>query len=68
MSIARITSIHVLLSLASIHDLLVHKIDVKATLLKGDLEEKIYIDQLESFVISSQKISSKLNKSLYGLK
>jgi hypothetical protein len=43
--------------------------DVKTTFLNGELEEEIYLDQLEGFVVKGQeKMVCKLVKSLYGLK
>jgi hypothetical protein len=43
--------------------------DVKTTFLHGDLEEEIYMKQLEGFVVKGNKeLACKLNKSLYGLK
>jgi hypothetical protein len=41
--IARLTTIHVLLSLAVSHGLLIHQMDVKTTFLNGKLEEEIYM-------------------------
>jgi hypothetical protein len=41
--VARITSIRVLIALASIHNLFIHQMDVKTAFLNGDLEEEIYI-------------------------
>ena len=65
----RITSIRVLITLASIHNLVIHQIDVKIAVLNGDLEEKIYIDQPEGCVVlGKEKKVCKLVKSLYGLK
>jgi len=43
------TTIRVLLFLAASHDLLVHHMDVKITLLNGELEEEIYMDQPDGF-------------------
>jgi hypothetical protein len=43
--IARLTAIHVLLSLAASHGLLIHQIDVKTTFLNDELEEEIYVDR-----------------------
>lgn len=40
----KITSIKVLISIAFIYNLIVHKMDVKPTFLNGDLEEEIYMD------------------------
>ena len=43
--------------------------DVKTAFLNGDLDEEIYMDQLESFVEFGQESKAcKLTKSLYGLK
>jgi hypothetical protein len=67
--VARLTTIRVLLSLAASHDLLIHQMDVKTAFLNGELEEEIYMDQPEGFVVKGQEgIVCKLVKSLYGLK
>jgi hypothetical protein len=41
--VTRLTTIHVLLSLAASHPLLAHQMDVKTTLLNGEIEEEIYM-------------------------
>jgi hypothetical protein len=41
--VARLITIHVLLSLTASHDLLVHQMDVKTTFLNRELEEEIYM-------------------------
>ena len=67
--VARLTTIRVLLSLAASQNLLVHQMDVKTAFLYGELEEEIYMDQPDGFVIDGQKgLVCKLLKSLYGLK
>ncbi|XP_075088615.1 uncharacterized protein LOC142170623 [Nicotiana tabacum] len=67
--VARITSIRVLLSLASIYDLYVHQMDVKTAFLNGNLSEEIYMQQPEGFVLpGNEKKVCKLIKSLYGFK
>jgi hypothetical protein len=67
--VARITSIRVLMALASIFDLYVHQMDVKTAFLNGDLDEEVYMEQPEGFVMSgNEKKVCKLIKSLYGLK
>jgi hypothetical protein len=67
--VARLPTIHVLLSLAASHGLLVHQMDVKTALLNGELEEKIYMTQHNGFVVKGQEDKvCKLMKSLYGLK
>ena len=68
-SITKITTIRTLVALAAIYNLVVHQIDVKTTLLNGDLEEEIYMKQPEGFVFLGQESKvCKLRKSLYGLK
>ena len=59
----RITSIRILFTFASIHNLFVHQIDVKTTFLNGDLNEEVYMEQLEGFVLKGirTKCASLLN-------
>jgi thiosulfate reductase cytochrome b subunit len=45
-SVVRLTIIYVLISLSVLHGLLVHQINVKTTFLNGELEEEIYMTQL----------------------
>ena len=65
----RISSIRVLIALASIHNLVIHHMDVKTAFLNGELEEEIYMDQPEGcMVLGDKKKVCRLVKSLYGLK
>ena len=67
--VTRITSIRMLIALAAIYDLEIHQMDVKTTFLNVELEEEIYIEQPEVFVVpGKEKKVCKLIKSLYGLK
>jgi hypothetical protein len=67
--VARLTTIHVLLSLAASHGLLVHQMDVKTTFPNEELDDEIYMEQPAGFVANSQEgMVCKLLKSLYGLK
>ncbi|KAL0299909.1 UNVERIFIED_CONTAM: Retrovirus-related Pol polyprotein from transposon TNT 1-94 [Sesamum angustifolium] len=69
-SVARLTTIRVLIGLASVYNLSIHQMDVKTTtFLYGELEEEIYMDQPEGFVAhGNERKVCKLVKSLYGLK
>jgi hypothetical protein len=68
-SVARLTTIRVLFSLATSYGLLVHQMDVKTTFLNGELEEEIYMDQPDGFAVKGQEgMACKLLKSLYDLK
>jgi hypothetical protein len=67
--VAILTTIYVLLSLATSHGLLVHQMDVKISFLNGELEEEIYMTQSDEFVVKDQEDRvCKLVKSLYNLK
>ena len=47
----------------------IHQMDVKTAFLNGDLEEEIYLEQPEGFIVSGQEQKvCRLIKSLYGLK
>ncbi|KAL0451236.1 UNVERIFIED_CONTAM: Retrovirus-related Pol polyprotein from transposon TNT 1-94 [Sesamum latifolium] len=48
--VARLTTIRVLIVLASVYSLPIHLIDVKTAFLYGELEPKIHMDQPEGFV------------------
>ena len=67
--VARITSIRLLFALASIYNLCIHQMDVKTAFLNGDLNEEVYMEQPEGFVLPGNEHKvCKLTKSLYGLK
>jgi len=53
--IAKVTSIRLLLSIATAFDFEVEQMDVKTTFLHGDLEEEIYMKQPEGFVVKGKK-------------
>ena len=62
-------SIRILLSIATHYDYEIWQIDVKTTFLNGNLEEKIYMIQPESFIAMNQEhMECKLKMSIYGLK
>ena len=64
--VTRITSIHVLIAIAALHNLEIHQMDVKTTFLNGELDEEIYMEQTEGFVVpGEEKKVCKLVKSLY---
>ena len=58
-----------LIAIAAIHDFEIHQMDVKTAFLNGDLDEEIYMEQPEGFVVKEQeKKVCRLIKSLYGSK
>ncbi|GJS53282.1 zinc finger, CCHC-type containing protein [Tanacetum coccineum] len=57
------------LVIAALRNLEVHQMDMKTTFLNGDLEEEIYMNQLEGFIAPGQESKvCRIVKSLYGLK
>ncbi|GKA47372.1 zinc finger, CCHC-type containing protein [Tanacetum coccineum] len=59
-SVARISTIRLLIALASIHNLIIHQMDVKTSFLNGELDEEVIMP-------SNKNKVCKLIKSLYGL-
>ena len=67
--VSRKTSIRLIIAFAAFYDLEIHQMDVKTAFLNGDLEEEIYMEQPEGFVVpGKEKKVCRLVKSLYGLK
>nr|KYP54754.1 Retrovirus-related Pol polyprotein from transposon TNT 1-94 [Cajanus cajan] len=67
--VCKVTTIRVLIALACVSNLKIHQMDVKTVFLNSDLEEEIYINQLEGFIEPGMENKvCKLVKSLYGLK
>ena len=67
--VRRISSIRMLIAIVAIHNLEIHQMDVKIAFLNGDLDEEIYMEQPEGFIVPGQeKKVCRLVKSLYGLK
>ena len=67
--VSRITSIRMLIAIASLNNMEIHQMDVKTAFLNGELDEEIYMEQPEGFVVQGQENKvCKLVKSLYGLK
>ncbi|GJU95107.1 zinc finger, CCHC-type containing protein [Tanacetum coccineum] len=67
--IAHISTIRLLIAMESIHNLIIYQMDVKTTFLNGELEEEVYMNQPQGFIMpGNEKKVCKLIKSLYGLK
>ena len=63
------SSIRALLGIVAMHDLELEQLDVKTAFLHGELEEDIYMQQPEGFIVSEKEdYVCLLRKSLYGLK
>ena len=67
--VTRIKSIRKLIAIVVLYNLEIHQMDVKTAFLNGDLDEEIYMEQPEGFIVPGQeKKVCRLVKSLYGLK
>ncbi|XP_070050122.1 uncharacterized protein [Nicotiana tomentosiformis] len=53
--VTRITSIRVFVALAAVYGLEIHQLDIKTAFLNGELEEDIYIEQPEGFVVPGKE-------------
>ena len=62
-------SIRILISIATVFDYEIWKMDVKTAFLNDHLEESIFMDQPEEFMVNGQeqKVRKPL-RSIYGLK
>jgi hypothetical protein len=67
--VARLEAIRMFLAFASFKNFKVYQMDVKSTFLNGYLEEEVYIEQPEGFLLSeNEDYVCRLKKALYGLK
>ena len=58
-----------LIATTTIHNFEIHQMDVKTAFLNEDLDEEMYMEQPEGFVVKGQEMKfCRLIKSLYGLK
>ena len=67
--VAKFTSIRILMSIVASLDLELFQMDVKTTILNGELKQEIYMVQPNGYKVEGQEHKVyKLKKSLYGLK
>nr|GEX56267.1 zinc finger, CCHC-type [Tanacetum cinerariifolium] len=68
-SVPRISTIRLLIAMELIHNLIIHEMYVKTTFLNGKLEDEVYMNQPQGFIMPGNENNvCKLIKSLYGLK
>nr|GEY80972.1 zinc finger, CCHC-type [Tanacetum cinerariifolium] len=66
--LARISTIRLLISMASIHNLIIHQMDVKITFLNGDLDEKApkqWHQKFDEVVLSNGYLLNQADKCVY---
>ncbi|KAA3482129.1 pleiotropic drug resistance protein 3-like [Gossypium australe] len=67
--VARIDTIRLLVALTAQRQWCIHQLNVKSALLNGFLEEEIYIDQPQGFIVlGKEHMVYRLKNALYGLK
>jgi hypothetical protein len=66
--VAKLTSVHLLLSIASIENWNLHQLDINNAFLHGDLKEDVYMKIPQGLHVFDKGLVCKLNRSLYGLK
>ena len=67
--VVKMSTIKLVLGMVAAKNLHLEQLDVKIAFLHSDLEEDLYMIQLEGFVVQGQEnLVYKLRKSLYGLK
>eukprot|EP00253_Pinus_taeda_P015597 PITA_15597 len=67
--VARLEAIRMFLALSSFQKFKVFQMDVKSTFLNGDLNEEVYIEQPDGFILRNDpNLVCRLKKALYGLK
>ncbi|GKF07382.1 zinc finger, CCHC-type containing protein, partial [Tanacetum coccineum] len=49
--VARISTIRLLVAISSVHNLIIHQMDVKKDFLNGELEEEVYMHQTQGFIM-----------------
>jgi hypothetical protein len=68
-SVSSKDSFRIIMALVAHYDLEWHQMDVKTASLNGNLQENVYMAQLEGFAMEGKEhMRCKLKKSLYGLK
>ena len=67
--VARFETVRLLMATAALKDWEIEALDVKTAFLYGDLNEDLYMEQPEGFVVKGQETKVyRLKKALYGLK
>lgn len=67
--VARLEAIIMFLAFSTYKGYKVYQMDVKSTFLKGNLEEEVFMEQLEGFLLhDAETFVCRLKKAMYGFK
>ncbi|GKG27911.1 retrovirus-related pol polyprotein from transposon TNT 1-94, partial [Tanacetum coccineum] len=67
--VARIKAIRIFIANAATKNMIIYQMDVKTSFLNGDLQEEVFVSQLEGFEDQDNPTHVyRLKKALYGLK
>ncbi|GJU74605.1 zinc finger, CCHC-type containing protein, partial [Tanacetum coccineum] len=66
--VARISTIRMLIAMASIHNLIIHQMDVKIAFLNGKLDEEVYMNQPLGFIMPGNENKVDLTKEFLSLR
>ncbi|GJU26843.1 zinc finger, CCHC-type containing protein [Tanacetum coccineum] len=64
--VARISTIRLLIAMSSIHNLVIHRMDVKTTFLNGDLDEEKWHQKFDEVVLSNGYLLNQADKCVYS--
>ncbi|GJW84426.1 zinc finger, CCHC-type containing protein [Tanacetum coccineum] len=60
--VAHVSTIRLLIAMASIHNLIIHQMDVKTAFLNGELDEEVYMNQPQGFIVPRNENKVNLTK------
>ncbi|GJW44652.1 retrovirus-related pol polyprotein from transposon TNT 1-94 [Tanacetum coccineum] len=66
--VARISTIRLLIAMASIHNLIIHQMDVKTAFLNGELDEEVYMNQPYGFIMPGNENKVDLTEGFLSLR
>nr|GFA21536.1 zinc finger, CCHC-type [Tanacetum cinerariifolium] len=66
--VARISTIRLLIAMASIHNLIIHPVDVKTTFLNGKLDDEVYMNKPHGFIVFGNENKVDMTKEFLSFK
>nr|GEX71451.1 zinc finger, CCHC-type [Tanacetum cinerariifolium] len=66
--VAHISTIRLLITMTSIHNLIIHQMDVKTSFLNGELDEEVYMNQPRGFIMPGNENKVNMTKEFLSCK